>query len=457
MSKKSKSSKRAFTRLLLGCIFFFFPLASFADYGEGFLVTDCSNHESFSISYKMLWNEDLAAAAPAISRHDGILKQGTKQLKHLLTVGGDVASDCQISNHQLEVRFYGLNSYAGAFDLVDNGVIEATYKVENNNRIFDEKNFRLKYTPQTGWEILCGNEIGSTRWFKTGKNDDDKQIKNGCGFSREDYKYPNGVDWRPIRLMRPVCNGVILRSQFELTKAIKSGNTELAEKLLETVPSVNYVGKAFEQQPLHWAVQKSNLPLVKSLLERGADPNAVNCRGDTVLITALRQREHATSNDITLDVTRMLLSKGANPNAAAAYLGIPPLSFAASHGDVEALKLLLDVGADPNLAGDASQSSLPIFSALSVLNKNQLEIFRLLLERGANPNARSFDYSILSEAIGCIYPHPGQEDQRLLLVRLLLQHGADSNLPSNGVLPLTCASSLGFEKIRQELHSVAAK
>src|SRR4030095_12671335 len=52
------------------------------------------------------------------------------------------------------------------------------------------------------------------------------------------------------------------------------------------------------------------------------------------------------------DVVRVLLAHGADPNARDGGDNATPLHFAAAHGDVESVRLLLDAGADVHGTGD---------------------------------------------------------------------------------------------------------
>jgi len=64
--------------------------------------------------------------------------------------------------------------------------------------------------------------------------------------------------------------------------------------------------------------------------------------------------------------------------------GIAPLMYAALYGDAASVRLLLDMGADPNTRNDTGATAL-------LWGVDDLEIVQLLLERGADPNARSVD------------------------------------------------------------------
>ncbi|MEW6336906.1 MAG: ankyrin repeat domain-containing protein, partial [Acidobacteriota bacterium] len=81
----------------------------------------------------------------------------------------------------------------------------------------------------------------------------------------------------------------------------------------------------------------------------GADPNtpAANAMRVTVLHAAAAHRDPETA----LEMVRLLLDRGARPNARQ-HGGWTPLHQAAAHGSSEMARALLDHGADPNAAAD---------------------------------------------------------------------------------------------------------
>jgi uncharacterized protein len=85
---------------------------------------------------------------------------------------------------------------------------------------------------------------------------------------------------------------------------------------------------------------------------------------------------------------RLLLERGADPNvlSRADIAKVPPLGTAAFAGSTPLARLLLDSGADPNVRGEGG------FTALhSAAQSNDEELARLLLERGADPAAAAED------------------------------------------------------------------
>lgn len=100
--------------------------------------------------------------------------------------------------------------------------------------------------------------------------------------------------------------------------------------------------------PLQRASRNGDLNTVRTLLESGVDVNERACWADhkgSEDGTAL----HAAAHSGHTDVIRLLIEKGANVNAKGAF-GVTPLWEAIWMGQVGAIKLLLDSGADPRLA-----------------------------------------------------------------------------------------------------------
>jgi ankyrin repeat protein len=129
----------------------------------------------------------------------------------------------------------------------------------------------------------------------------------------------------------------------------------------------------------------------------------------------------------------------ARPELVNAYAddGFTPLGLASffCHGAVA--RLLIERGADPNAASKNTQRVAPLHSAVS---RRQTLIAEALLAKGANVNARQQSgVTPLHQAA-----HNGQAD----MVRLLLAHGADVQARmDDGQTPLTMALETGDAEV----------
>lgn len=94
---------------------------------------------------------------------------------------------------------------------------------------------------------------------------------------------------------------------------------------------------------LRRAAGAGDVAKVKELLDKGTDVNAANRYGGTALAFAC-DKGH-------LEVVKLLLDRGANPEAEDTFYKAKPVTWAAQRGHLEVVKLLLDRGAalDPQL------------------------------------------------------------------------------------------------------------
>jgi ankyrin repeat protein len=208
------------------------------------------------------------------------------------------------------------------------------------------------------------------------------------------------------------------------------------------------MGNWWQRTRLSRAVSKGKLERVRSLLEKGADPNWTNSEGNTMLGAAARYGHP--------DIVRILLKYGADVNkttevkcwGGGTITGVTPLMSACGDlgGDIESVKLLLDAGADVNAAESFGNTAL----AISVYwQYHNLELFDLLIKAGADvdthkePNPTPLCYAAqngLSE-----------------VARILVRAGADCNArDSKGRTPLMFAARKGDINLVKELLQAGA-
>lgn len=234
------------------------------------------------------------------------------------------------------------------------------------------------------------------------------------------------------------------------------GHLSVAELLLKHGAIVNMKG-AQGETPLMVAAMNGHAPVVSLFLKTGADANARNAKGKTALNLASKQghkevvrllsspgkrdRERALMKAVgqgrSKEVSSLLRSKigleftGKDGNS--------PLILAARKGHVEIVKLLLDHGANPNARFRCAGPAL-----VSAASDGKAQVVRFLLERGVNVNARDCEQetALMSAA----------RRGHGAVVELLLKKGANLNaVNAGGQNALMLAASTGREDVVRAL------
>lgn len=214
--------------------------------------------------------------------------------------------------------------------------------------------------------------------------------------------------------------------------AARGGSVEVLQSLLEKGASVNAADGVTGQTPLMWAVRANNVKAVKILLDHSAAVNARTREGKT----PERRPPGAGGGSHGTGIVRGgWPDKGYQPEAPG---GMSPLLFAAREGRLEIAKLLLDAQADVNQAD--INGITPLISAIS---NHQLAVAQLLLERGANPKlADRWGRTPLWSAVEIRDRDMGKSGEHmdregaLKLIRALIDRGVDLNARTTEVPPV---------------------
>jgi ankyrin repeat protein/beta-lactamase regulating signal transducer with metallopeptidase domain len=260
--------------------------------------------------------------------------------------------------------------------------------------------------------------------------------------------------------------------QRPLMVAVDADNADMARALLEAGADVN-VHDGHGATPLQRAVAGSRSDMVQVLLQHGPDTEARDRDGNTPLLAALPARAEQS--------VELLLAAGADPNAADS-MGRTPLEVAVSAqpASPRILRALLAAGArhtifsalrsgalgdartllqqDPSLACvEDAQGLPPLYYALRARDPVAV---RMLLDAGADPNARQRDRTARSPALPVarraraaarLGLHQAPADTPMLMVAVragdedvvaaLLDGGADArSCRSDGLAPLHMAA-----------------
>jgi len=184
------------------------------------------------------------------------------------------------------------------------------------------------------------------------------------------------------------------RDALGQTPLFMASNVAVAQALVDHGAQIDIVDS--QDQPLLTTICHRNPEVVQFLVESGADLELTDNRNKTtVLMVASSQGQ--------IDLVTYLLSRDVEVNALSAH-GETALAFAASHGDTEVAKLLIEHGADVNVVSPISGRTALHTSAAD----GYLEFVQLLLENGADPNLRDVE-GLTPLGVALAYsPYPGR-------------------------------------------------
>ncbi len=167
---------------------------------------------------------------------------------------------------------------------------------------------------------------------------------------------------------------------------------------------MNQVSGGDGSSAINIAIANGHYTVGKYLLDHGADPNLANLDGLTPLYATVNMRyapvswapNPRTDQEVvsSTELLQALLEGGANPNARVRgklwfsptshdrswvdHKGATPFWRAAMSSDVEAMRILVAGGADPNLANDSGVTPLMVAAGIGWIGKLHPERARFL-------------------------------------------------------------------------------
>ena len=286
-------------------------------------------------------------------------------------------------------------------------------------------------------------------------------------------------------------NSMTATGATALMLAARSGSTETVTRLVETGADINAKEKGFGQTALMVAAGLDRADVVKLLMSRGADWKAASSIADLKALTTImddgtgrpqQQAPAAGGRDVagvtrgyryneligtqggltalhfavrqgSAAAARALVEAGADVNLVSPGDQASPLLVAVINGHFDLAAYLIDKGADANLPSDAGVS--PLYAVLNVQwapiaaypqprshlqqSRDYLDVMKLLLDKGADPNARvrrkvwysgyNFDQSGVDEAGATPFWRAAYAAD-VAAMKLLVSYGADPALPT---------------------------
>ena len=270
-----------------------------------------------------------------------------------------------------------------------------------------------------------------------------------------------------------------------LMYAARQGAAGAARVLAETGADLNLTDPD-GTSALVLAIINAHYDLAAMLVEKGANPNLGDTSGMAALYAAVdmntldetpgRPAPKSTDTLDALGLMKFLLARGANPNAqlaapliervhnngdAALGAGATPLMRAAKKGDIDAMRVLVEHGADVNattkngatalmfVSGRGGLGRFGVYDVKKATDGDFIEGAKLCLDRGANVNA-------VDEA-GQTAIHSAAAQRGDAFIEFLADNGARLDLKDKqGRLPLDIALGAGGRGQQAPRDSAAA-
>ena len=189
-----------------------------------------------------------------------------------------------------------------------------------------------------------------------------------------------------------------------LMQAIRTGDAQGVREALAQSPELNPACQPYYNcKPLTHAARAGHIEIVRMLVEAGADPNGLGTYGDTAFHYAYEGL--VTENPKRLRIIwRYLLENGTDPNQPNSF-GYSPFVALTMTGNIALMELALTKGADPvaklpvsarspgrgkryvddgNISGHPDND--PLYAIAQAAREDQTEAVRWLLEHGADPH-----------------------------------------------------------------------
>ncbi len=206
-----------------------------------------------------------------------------------------------------------------------------------------------------------------------------------------------------------------------ISRVIDKNSVDMIFCILELSPKLSIVDD-YGWTPLHYAVHRGNMRVIKELIKMRASLNTKDKKGRTPLHIAV-------AND-NMDVVKCLLSEGAKLNFKDSS-GLLPIHYALYIDNTSLIKLLIEHGSDIGVKDVFGRS----LAHLLVL-QNKCYLLEFFIEEGLKLNSK--------DKFGRTPAHDAAYFGRSNCLDLLIKHGANTKSVDHfNQTPLICAASMG--------------
>jgi ankyrin repeat protein len=282
-------------------------------------------------------------------------------------------------------------------------------------------------------EVSKNNEQTVDLFIKAGINKDAANEKGQTALMVASEKGLTNLLEKLIKTQGVALNRFDRSGKTALMTAVRGGREQAVKILVENRADINFMVKSADgaATALQEAVdvpdfKEEHLRILQYLIEKGANVNGKNSRGQSPLLFAV---DHGRT-----EAAKELIEHGAEVNDTDAK-GNFPLMIAACKGYPFLATLLVEKGANTDLASPDGNTPL-----MCAAREGSADTVNVLLAKGANVNAKNSSGSTaLTEATDTGNPE---------IAKLLLQRGA---APGTGSLPTA------FVSLRGKRISITAK
>ena len=176
-----------------------------------------------------------------------------------------------------------------------------------------------------------------------------------------------------------------------------------------------------DETPLHLVPRFWDLNLVRTLIDRGANVNAEDRQGLTPLHRVIEVQGNADED--RFEIAQLLVERGATVNTRDEDANTP-LHLASYQLELNFVRMLVDNGADIHVEDNQGRTPLHrVSETKSFSGENCSGIAQLLIEHGADVNTRHENQATIL--------HLASYQGQLQLVRILVDRGANINAKDN--------------------------